>query len=243
MSSTDADLRLKPIQLAALIVLMSEAREVTNKEFAELAGFTLTGVDRQGLEEPGYVESRKVDRALAFQLTDKGSAFCKQLHTARVNVGRSTAGRSIFVLLGGVGRSLDRLRVSHAEFFKQPSTVDEPVRPDAAGTPAASGSAGSPVVPASAAEVEAAIRAAYVGLPKAADGWVGLADLRERLVELDHLAQLDRSTVDTALRAMAWQPGVRIIPIANTKSLRPRDHAAALRIGDEENHALWIGQA
>ena len=70
-----------------------------------------------------------------------------------------------------------------------------------------------------------------------------LADLRERLVELDHLAQLDRSTVDTALRAMARQPGVRIIPIANTKSLRPRDHAAALRIGDEENHALWIGQA
>jgi len=64
-----------------------------------------------------------------------------------------------------------------------------------------------------------------------------LADLRERL------GGLDRATVDDALRAMVHRDGVRIIPVANSKALQPRDRAAALRIGEEDNHALWIGPA
>jgi hypothetical protein len=31
--------------------------------------------------------------------------------------------------------------------------------------------------------------------------------------------------------------------VANTKSLTPRDRAAAVRIGNEDNHALAIGPA
>ena len=42
---------------------------------------------------------------------------------------------------------------------------------------------------------------------------------------------------------MVQRDGVRIIPVANTKSLTARDRAAAVRIGDEENHALAIGSA
>src|SRR5439155_18426224 len=98
MSSTDSALKLKPIQLAALVILMAEAREVTNKEFTEMANFTLTGPERTGLEKLGLIESRKLGQLLAFQLTDKGWVFCKQLHNADVNVGRSVAARSIFVL-------------------------------------------------------------------------------------------------------------------------------------------------
>jgi hypothetical protein len=209
MSSFDPARKLRPIQLATLVILMAEAREVTNKELTAMANFTLTGRDRTELEQDGLIESRKIGQLLAFQLSDKGWAFCKQLHTTKVNVERSTAARSIFVLLDGLGRSLDRLRVSHAEFFKQAGSVDP----------------------------EARIRAAYADLPKAADGWVGLADLRE------HLADLDPGTVDSTLRTMARREGVRIIPVANTKSLQPRDRAAALRIGEEDNHALWIGPA
>ena len=120
---TDSTPKLKPLQLAALVILMAEARELTNNEFKDMARFTLTGKDRAELERPGLVESRKVGQLLAFQLTDKGWAFCKQLHTANVNVDRSVAARSVFVLLDGLGRSLDRLRVSHADFFKQPAEV------------------------------------------------------------------------------------------------------------------------
>jgi hypothetical protein len=239
MSSTDSALKLKPIQLAALVILMAEAREVTNGEFTDLARFTLTGADRIGLEALGLIESRKVGRELAFQLTDKGWLFCKQLHTADVNVGRSVAARSVFVLLDGLRRSLDRLRVSHGEFFKQPGEAVPATAVPATAVPATA----VPAVPATAAtptgdgDVEATIRQAYADLPKAADGWVGLADLRERL------GDLDRSTVDETLRVMARQQGVRIIPVANSKALRPRDRAAALRIGGEDNHALWIGPA
>jgi hypothetical protein len=222
MSSTDSALKLRPIQLAALVILMAEAREVTNKEFHAMAKFTLTGNDHKELVALGLIEKRKgANQVLAFQLTDKGWVFCKQLHTADVNVGRSVAARSIFVLLDGLRRSLDRLRVSHGDFFKQPAE------------PAPS----APVVAVDRDDVEGLIRAAYAELPKSADGWVGLADLRE------HLGDLDRATVDKALRTMVRQEGVRIIPVANTKALQPRDHAAALRIGDEDNHALWIGPA
>jgi hypothetical protein len=42
---------------------------------------------------------------------------------------------------------------------------------------------------------------------------------------------------------MVHKDGVRIIPVANSKALQPRDRAAALRIGEEDNHALWIGPA
>lgn len=220
MSTTDSVTRLKPVQLAALVILMAEAREISNKDFHRLAKFTLTGQERAGLEKLGLIESRKVDRILAFQLTDKGWLFCRQLHAADVNVGRSLAARSVFVLLDGLHRSLDRLRVSHADFFKQSG---EPVP------------AKHPVVT-DGADVEDRIRAAYEELPKAPGGWVGLADLRERL------ADVDREPVDEALRSLLRHDGVRIIPAANTKALKPRDHAAALRIGDEDNHALSIGR-
>jgi hypothetical protein len=220
MSTTESVTKLKPVQLAALVILMAEAREVSNQDFDIMAKFTLTGTERSDLEKLGLIESRKVGRTLAFQLTDKGWLFCKQLHATDVNVGRSIAARSIFVLLDGLHRSLERLRVSHAEFFKQ---SDEPA-PEK-----------HPVVT-TGADVEDRIRAAYEELPKAPGGWVGLADLRGRL------GDLDRSAVDEGLRALLRQDGVRIIPAANTKALKPRDHAAALRIGDEDNHALLIGR-
>lgn len=217
----DSTPRLKPLQLAALVILMAEAREVTNNEFKDKAKFTLTGKDRTELEQPGLIEHRKIGQLLAFQLTDKGWAFCKQLHAAEVNVDRSVAARSIFVLLDGLGRSLDRLRVSHADFFKQPAEVVS----------------AAPVVVSGIGDAEDAIRAAYAAVPKSDDGWVGLADLREQL------GDLNRATVDDALRAMVHKDGVRIIPVANSKALQPRDCAAAVRIGEEDNHALWIGPA
>lgn len=228
MSSTDQTLKLKPVQLAALVILMAEARELTNKDFTAIGNFTLTGADRTELEKLDFVESRKIGQLLAFELTERGWAFCKQLHTASVNVGRSIPARSIFVLLQGLGRSLDRLRVSHAEFFKQPAGAS----PAAVAVPGEDAAVATP-----GEDVEGRIRAAYADLPKSADGWIGLADLRERLDDLD------RATVDDVLRAMARQSGVRVIPVANTKSLTPRDRAAAVRIGGEDNHALWIGQA
>jgi hypothetical protein len=196
----------------ALVVLMAEAREVDNLELEALAGFGLTGANRTKLNDLGLVESRKVKQTFAHQLSEKGWRFMREIHLTEPNRQGRSALRSTHTLLVNLSRSLDRLQVSHGEFFKQ--TAPEPD-----------------------AGVESRIRTAYDGLAPAPGEWVGLADLRDRL------ADLDRSTVDTALRSLARRDGVRVIPVANTKSLTDRDRAAALRIGAEDNHTLAIGPA
>ena len=221
MSVVDPVARLTPKQLGALIILMAEAREVSNNEMEEIAKFRLVGDDWKKLVARGLIDVRKDGQVLAFQLTESGWRYCKQLHDATVNVGSSTAARSIFVLLGGLHRSLDRLRVSHADFFKQ-SAEAAPIE-DA--------------VESSSGDVESRIRAVYQDLVSEPGQWLGLADLRDRL------SGLDPSTVNDTLRAMAQMKGVRIIPVANSRALDTRDREAALRMGGEDHNALAIDPA
>lgn len=89
---------------------------------------------------------------------------------------------------------------------------------------------------AEASSPEAQIRQAYDGLPKGPAGYVGLADLR------DQLSGMSRETQDQALRQMARQPGVHITTVANRKSLTPRDRAAMLRIGEDDNAMMSIDE-
>lgn len=85
--------------------------------------------------------------------------------------------------------------------------------------------------------IGAAIRRAYHKLAPYPGAFVGLADLRDKLGE-----KYNRHEVDAALKAMLRDPAVRIIPIANAKSLTQRDRDAALYIGGEANYALNIGK-
>lgn len=211
---------LTPTQVLALVTLMAEARALSNDELKELAGFALTGRDNTELERQGLVETDRTQRPYAHQLTDKGWRVARELHTTRPPRAGGSSLRTLFTLLANVHRALDRFHMSHAEFFKQ--TGEAPA-------------ARVPIV-AEAGDVEARIRSAYRDLARVSGDWVGLADVRERL------ADLDRATVDTALHSLRRQDGVRIIPVANTKALTSRDRVAALRIGDTDAHALAIGQ-
>ncbi|MCX4470727.1 hypothetical protein OOK41_10485 [Micromonospora sp. NBC_01655] len=234
MSSSTADLpSLTPNQINALVVLMVEARKLTNAELQELAGFTLTGKDNKKLVELGLVETDRNHRPFSHDLTEEGWRVMRELHTAAPPKAGRSASRSLFTLLTNLHRGLDRLRISHGDFFKQtgaePATEVAPTSPtEVAPTPARSSVGG---------DTEALVRAAYRELAARPGAWVGLADLR------DHLGGADRAAVDTALRALVRQDGVRIIPVANSKSLTVRDRAAAVRIGDEDNHMLAIGAA
>ncbi|MET8091576.1 hypothetical protein [Micromonospora sp. NPDC005220] len=236
---------LTPNQINALVVLMVEARRLTNVELRELAGFTLTGKDNRKLVDLGLVDTDKSRRTFAHELTDEGWQVARQLHTSEPPKQGGSTTRSLFVVLSNLHRSLDRLRVSHGDFFKQTEetapAVSEPSHqapaPTAA-TPATAAPTATPATaPASAAAVEALVRSAYRDLATAPGAWVGLADVRDRL------ADTDRASLDAALRAMVGREDVRIIPVANTKSLTARDRAAAVRIGNEDNHALAIGPA
>ncbi|MGW3788639.1 hypothetical protein ACWD5Z_28930 [Micromonospora chokoriensis] len=228
---------LTPNQINALVVLMVEARRLTNVELKELAGFTLTGKDNKKLVDLGLVDTDRTHRPFTHELTDEGWRLARRLHTAAPPKQGGSTTRSLFVVLSNLHRSLDRLRVSHGDFFKQTEaaapTGGEPRREAPAPTAAAPAAA----APVSAVEVEALVRSAYRELATAPGAWVGLADVRDRL------ADTDRAALDAALRAMVGREDVRIIPVANTKSLTARDRAAAVRIGNEDNHALAIGPA
>ncbi|WP_426510919.1 hypothetical protein ACPPVO_09880 [Dactylosporangium sp. McL0621] len=202
---------LSPNQILAVVVLMAEARELTNTEFAAIAGFPLNGRDNAVLVQRGLVETDKSARPFSHQLTDAGWSLVRTLHeTEPPKEGRSAI-QTLFSLMANVGRALDRLQMSHGEFFKQTQAVT--VMPQ---------------------DVEGAIRAAYVALANPPGGWVGLADVRDRL------PGVDRAAVDAALRVMLSQPGVRVIPVANLKALQPRDREAAVRIGGEDSHMMAI---
>lgn len=217
MSTNESVPSLTSNQILVLVVLMAEAREVNNKELKELAGFSLTGEDNKKLEKLGLVNTDRSHRPFSHVLTRDGENVVDKLHTTTPPKQGGSAIRSLFTLLANVHRAMGK--TSQPEFFKRVAgTTREGPRASVDG-----------------GDVESRIRAAYNALPKQPDGWVGLADLRDRL------ADLDRAAVDSALRAMARQPGIRIIPVANSKSLQQRDRDAALRLGDEDNHVLSIG--
>ncbi|XTZ16866.1 hypothetical protein ACQSSU_05640 [Micromonospora echinospora] len=255
MSTADALPHLTPNQINALVVLMVEARELTNTELRELAGFPLTGADNTKLVKLGLVSTDRSQRPFSHELTEHGWHVARRLHTARPPRQSGSATRSLLTVLANVDRGLDRLRMSQADFFRQDARgmgTDDPVRgddptttppagpttsTDTAPAPHAAGPA-APAAPVPAAsDAQTLVRTAYRELAVTPGAWVGLADLRELLDEYD------RETVDAALRALVRQDDVRIIPVANSKSLTARDRAAAVLIGNEANHALSIGPA
>jgi hypothetical protein len=82
--------------------------------------------------------------------------------------------------------------------------------------------------------VEAKIRAAYWEVTGAPGDWVGLAKVR------DLLDGIPRAEVDDALRRLLRSPDVDIVPETDQQRLTPADRAAAVRIGDRDNHLLKV---
>jgi hypothetical protein len=186
---------------ATLLALMAEARELTNAELRDAAGFTLDGRYRRRLNEQKLVTSRKVGRGFAHELTDDGWAWC----TAELSMERpdraGSLGGALYTVLAGLQRYVARGGLLHEIF-----------------TP----------------DVEVLIRNAYRELAGAPGRWVGLADLREKLLGVS------RAAVDGELERMASSPGVHIQAESNQKTLTEADRAAAVRFGGDERHMLMI---
>ena len=68
------DLSVK--ERAVLFALMGEAREISNPELEERAGFRLDGKERRRLNNLKLVDSRMVRRAYVHELTDAGWHWC-----------------------------------------------------------------------------------------------------------------------------------------------------------------------
>jgi len=208
--------RLSLTQMAVLSALMVEARELTNAELATLTGAGLMGEDRKKLVADGLVQERRVGRSYAFELSPQGWSTGLDVLTEQAR-GKGAAATTVRMLLQGLSRAIAARGVDARTFFGE----------------AKDGFMAMPAVP-DVDTVEERIRTGYAKLATEPSGWVSLADLR------DLLGDIPRAELDTALKWMAVQPGVRLIPVANLKSLSTREHEAALRFGGEDNHAFAI---
>ncbi|MET8998205.1 hypothetical protein [Amycolatopsis sp. NPDC004169] len=208
--------RLGHKQTAAMFTLMVLGREVPNQELAEVAGFTLTGTERTGLNKLGYVDSERTGprRSYVHVLSDSGWAWCEDELTMGgppPQRGQSPLATALYVVLGGLAEYLQRenKRLFHV-FGPAPSANGAPP-----------------------ADLEGRIRAAYRELVKEPRGWVGLVDLRPKL-------GAPAAEVDAVLKELSRAGKAHLVPEDNRKALTAADHEAAIRLGGEDNHLLSI---
>ncbi|MCT9934273.1 hypothetical protein N5079_29130 [Planotetraspora sp. A-T 1434] len=216
------DPKLSLPETAALLVLMLEAREVSNLDLMARYGVTISGKERRNLNEKKLIESWKQGRAFTHVLTDGGWArVAEELRAGTISLPGGSAGILVRVLAAGMGNVLSRTDLSLADVF---GPHEEPA------------SAASPEPEEStASELETRIRAVYAQLAEKPGAWVSLTELRPLL---------DGATgteVDQELRRMNRMPDVNIIPESNQKDLSARDRDAAVIIGDQQKHHLSIG--
>lgn len=216
-------------EVAALMVLMAEARTVRNPEFKELAS-DLKKPSRDKLVRMGAVEVGKEGRTMTLELTDKGWKMCHDLMGSQPP---PQASKALFTVLAGLRRWLDREDRRPAEVFfprDTPATIEPiPTPANAVVTPAV-----REQVPRTPAEVEARVRAAYADLAREPGAYLRLSRLRPAL---DGIPRADQ---DSALVLLQRQRGVNLIPEENQKTLTDEDRAAAVLVGNQHNHLLAI---
>ncbi len=109
--------RLTMRERAALLVLMAEARELTNAELLELAGFTIDGACRRRLNDLGLVVSTKSGRAYVHDLTDEGALRCQDELSAQRPARTGSAGGALYAVLAGLRRHLESTGGTLGELF------------------------------------------------------------------------------------------------------------------------------
>ncbi|WP_433500174.1 hypothetical protein ACQP1K_07650 [Sphaerimonospora sp. CA-214678] len=247
--------KLSSSQTAVLLVLMAEAREISNLELGELYDVTLSGVDRKKLNDLKLVESWKQGRAFVHVLTDSGWAYTAELFREGMQASGRPAGRvleaALRAIVANLPRHMGRTESSLADLFAReedvvPAAVEtaapEAYAPETPAlesvAPVPSGAAAAPATDAptlSAQDIETRIRKAYAQLAGGPNAWVSLTLLRPLL------GDAPRHEVDTALRRMIGMPDVRIVPWENQKTLTQTDRDAAVVIGDQAKHMILIG--
>ena len=152
MTPTD----LTGTERAVLIVLMAESRPVPNPELAAL-GPALDKPGRDKLNALGLIESDRAGGRYVHELTDHGWALCRDIIAAGPPPRSTGPAKTLYTVLGALGRHLHRSESSLAELFW-------PAEPAARTT-------------------EDRIRSAYAQLAPRPGGWVRLAELRAALTD------------------------------------------------------------
>ena len=206
--------KLTPSENATLIVLMAEAREVLNTELKERYGLDVRKPSRDKFARLRYVSSRKSGPTFALQLDDQGWVQAQAEMDFRSR-GATAQGAALTAVLAGLrDRVLDR---SGCKSFAELFALTDLRGPDPA--PA----------------LRTRLVNAYTALAAEPGGWVSLTRLRP------FFGDVPAAAVDEALRLLAREPGVNVVPESNQKMLTDADVAAALHLGGQDKHLLAIG--
>jgi hypothetical protein len=206
------DLSVK--ERAVLFALMGEAREVSNSELVERAGFRLDGKERRRLNEQKLVDSRKVGRTYAHELTDAGWDWCATHSSEGPQSRANSMEGALYAVLGGLVRYLEYSKQSLADVFQQRA-------PEAPNKPG---------------DIAQLITAAYLRLASEPGTFVKLRELRAEL------SNVPRGELDSALEGMYRGQQVNLVPQSNQQALTQADRESALRIGGEAKHMISIRQ-
>lgn len=204
---------------SALVVLAIEAREISNTELKQRHKLTIDGQRRHRLNTMKLVESRRPGRVFLHVLTDSGWArLAEDLRTGNIPPQTGSSGAMARALLEWLPRYMRRTDQSLADVFQPDDEPEEPGdQPDEPGG------------------VQARVRGAYTELAGRPGAWVGLAALRALLPDVP------KDRLDEALVLMERLPDVNLVPESNQKTLTPADREAAVLIGGQHKHLLWIG--
>ena len=141
---------------AAMIALMALNKETPNTELKRRYGLDVKKQTRQKLNQDGLLQSRKLGRGFAHELTDAGWAWVVAELDEKVPPRAGSAGGALYALLNGLKAALDARGMVIQELF----------------APAAPGPTGS---------LRNRIRQAYRSLAPRPWDWVELRDLRAQL--------------------------------------------------------------
>jgi hypothetical protein len=214
-------------QRAVLFALLGEARQVANPELEQLIGVRLDGAERRDLNERKLVESVKVGRAFAHELTDKGWRWCNEELAAAPGERAGGLERAHYRVFGLFARYLDAAGLSLADIVRPD--------PDANHSDNANhGADANQTATATADDLTASIEAAYHSLAPGLGAFVSLRELRLRL------PGRPRPDVDAALAALFTAQRINLIPQSDQRALSDADRDAGVRIGGEHKHLISI---
>ncbi len=109
------DLSLR--ERAAMLVLMSQSRAMTNTELAEF-GASLDAAQRARLNDAQLVLSTRSGRTFRHELTDGGWRWCVLELGARRPARSGPAGGALYSVLAGLKRYLERHDLAAADVFR-----------------------------------------------------------------------------------------------------------------------------
>jgi len=207
-------------QRAVLFALLGEARQVANPELERLIGVRLDGAERRDLNDRKLVESTKVGRAFAHELTDKGWRWCNQELAATPSERATGLERAHYRVFGLFARYLNAAGLSLADIVRPANGTDN-------GTDNVAEADNE-------ADLTACIEDGYRSLAPGSGEFVSLRELRLQL------PGRPRPDVDAALTTMFTTQRINLIPQSNQRALSDADRAAALRIGGEYKHLISI---